>query len=185
MGGGGEREGGGGEQPVRRGQRRGRGRGRGGRRPCGQLGAPADTHLCLSSFALRAGSRQVTVGLHFLANKKGRESCRVGGGGGGATLPCSQSFALTPPAPAHRSCNKADQPGPSNKTENKPTRRPTAPASRPVGGVDALHTAGCRSAASCHVGKGGIMGVVVIRPDFPIAESHSGYFFSSPPSINQ
>lgn len=30
-----------------------------------QLGAPTDTHFCLSSFPLRAGSRQVTAGLHF------------------------------------------------------------------------------------------------------------------------
>lgn len=30
-----------------------------------QLGAPTDTHFCLSSFPLRAGSRRVTAGLHF------------------------------------------------------------------------------------------------------------------------
>lgn len=35
--------------------------GRGG----GQLGAPTDTHFCLSSFPPRAGSRRVTAGLHF------------------------------------------------------------------------------------------------------------------------
>lgn len=30
-----------------------------------QLGAPTDTHFCLSSFPLRAGLQQVTAGLHF------------------------------------------------------------------------------------------------------------------------
>lgn len=30
-----------------------------------QLGAPTDTHFCLSSFPLRAGSRRVMAGLHF------------------------------------------------------------------------------------------------------------------------
>lgn len=37
----------------------------GGEREPRQLGAPTDTHFCLSSFPLRAGSRQVTAGLHF------------------------------------------------------------------------------------------------------------------------
>ena len=36
-----------------------------GEREARQLGAPTDTHFCLSSFPLRAGSRRVTAGLHF------------------------------------------------------------------------------------------------------------------------
>lgn len=64
-----------------------------------QLGAPTDTHFCLSSFPLRAGSRRVTVGLHFWQTR----------GSSSLTKPCT-----TPPW-LSAAVIKPRQPEPSNK----------------------------------------------------------------------
>lgn len=74
----------------------------GGEREPRQSGAPTDTHFCLSSFPLRAGSRQVTAGLHFWQTR----------GSSSPTKPCT-----TPPwLPA--AVIKPRQPEPSNKKAN-------------------------------------------------------------------
>lgn len=64
-----------------------------------QLGAPTDTHFCLSSFPLRAGSRRVTAGLHFWQTR----------GSSSLTKPCT-----TPPW-LSAAVIKPRQPEPSNK----------------------------------------------------------------------
>lgn len=64
-----------------------------------QLGAPTDTHFCLSSFPLRAGSRQVTAGLHFWQTR----------GSSSLTKPCT-----TPPW-LSAAVIKPRQPEPTNK----------------------------------------------------------------------